>query len=246
MQLTARVHLVGSGRLGFDLTNPYDCHVYLVDGGAELALIDAGVGLATEAILANVAAAGFDLGRLRTVVLTHAHADHAGGAAGVRARTGAQVVTPRAAAPWIEAGDEAAISLDVARRAGTYPADYRFAACPVARGVVAGDAITVGDMTLRVLDTPGHCDPHCAYVIEGDDRGGVFAGDAVFHGGRVLFLNIPGGSIQALAASMAKLDRLQADALFPGHGLISVQRGWEHVRRAADAFARLAIPPSLL
>ncbi len=32
MQLTEHVYLVGSGSLGFDLTDPFDCHVYLIDG----------------------------------------------------------------------------------------------------------------------------------------------------------------------------------------------------------------------
>ena len=44
MQLTEFVHLVGSGQSGFSLTDPLDCHVYLLDGGSELALIDTGVG----------------------------------------------------------------------------------------------------------------------------------------------------------------------------------------------------------
>ena len=45
MQLTVDiVHLVGSGQSGFSLTDPLDCHVYLLDGGSELALIDTGVG----------------------------------------------------------------------------------------------------------------------------------------------------------------------------------------------------------
>ncbi|MFO1541441.1 MAG: hypothetical protein ACKOTZ_13530 [Chloroflexota bacterium] len=52
MQLTERIHLVGSGVWGFGLTDRADCHVYLVDGGTEAALIDAGAGVDTPAILA--------------------------------------------------------------------------------------------------------------------------------------------------------------------------------------------------
>ena len=60
MQLTDIVHLVGSGQSGFSLTDPLDCHVYLLDGGSELALIDTGVGRDTPAIAAQIEAAGFD------------------------------------------------------------------------------------------------------------------------------------------------------------------------------------------
>ena len=48
MQLTERVYLVGSGASGFSLTHHSDCHIYLIDGGSESALIDAGTGLGTE------------------------------------------------------------------------------------------------------------------------------------------------------------------------------------------------------
>jgi glyoxylase-like metal-dependent hydrolase (beta-lactamase superfamily II) len=54
MRLTERIHLVASGDGGFGLTDPFDCHVYAVDGGDEAALIDSGIGAATEDILRNL------------------------------------------------------------------------------------------------------------------------------------------------------------------------------------------------
>lgn len=246
MRLTPRVSLVGSGQTGFDLTEPLDCHVYLIDGGSELALVDAGAGLDDEAILANVRAAGFDPARIGKVVLTHAHADHASGAAGIRRATGATVLAPQAAVPWIEQGDEEAISLRAARAGGIYPADYRFNPCPEVQGVAEGDRIAVGDLELRVLDTPGHAAVHCSFLLAGDDRPGLLSGDVVFHGGRILLLNTPDCSIQALAATMARLRELAFEALFPGHGPISVRRGRAHVEAAAGIFDRLSVPPSFL
>ena len=65
MRLAERIYLVGSGSFGFDLTDPYDCHVYLLDGGTELALIDVGAGMGAEAIVENVRRDGFDPGRGR-------------------------------------------------------------------------------------------------------------------------------------------------------------------------------------
>ena len=32
MKLTDRIYLVGSGGQGFNLTDDYDCHIYLLDG----------------------------------------------------------------------------------------------------------------------------------------------------------------------------------------------------------------------
>ena len=77
MRLTEHIALVGSSRFG--LSSPYDCHVYAVDCGDDSLLIDAGCGLEPELIEANLRDDGFDPGRIRAIVLTHAHADHAGG-----------------------------------------------------------------------------------------------------------------------------------------------------------------------
>ena len=62
MNIADRIYLVGSGIMGFDLTDAYDCHVFLLDGGDELAIVDTGAGMGAESIVANVKAAGFDPG----------------------------------------------------------------------------------------------------------------------------------------------------------------------------------------
>src|SRR5918998_350246 len=125
MRLTRDVALVGGGNNGFDISAPLDCHVYLLDGGDELALVDAGVGGNagdTALILANLEADGYDLGKLRRVLLTHYHADHAGGAAELRDRIGCTVHGSPLTAIAVAAGDEETINLPFAKKAGFYPA----------------------------------------------------------------------------------------------------------------------------
>src|SRR3972149_6091879 len=71
MKLTQDVYLVGGGDYGFNLTHRLDCHVYVVDGGSELALIDAGFGPGTEEILALMKEDGLDPDRLAAPALAH-------------------------------------------------------------------------------------------------------------------------------------------------------------------------------
>jgi hydroxyacylglutathione hydrolase len=80
MRLTPQLYLVGSGEVG--LSDPDDCHVYLLDGGDEYALIDAGCGTerSVTGIVRAIEAEGLDLVRLRTVLLTHWHFDHSSSA----------------------------------------------------------------------------------------------------------------------------------------------------------------------
>ena len=44
MRLTREVYLVGGGNFGFNQSDAYDSHVYVVDAGGELAMFDSGTG----------------------------------------------------------------------------------------------------------------------------------------------------------------------------------------------------------
>lgn len=64
-------------------------NVYLVEADdGRLALIDSGFGSSAAPVLAEVEAQGRPLA---AILLTHAHRDHSGAAAAVRAATGAEV-----------------------------------------------------------------------------------------------------------------------------------------------------------
>ena len=170
MRLTERVYLVGSGKSGADISNPYDSHVYLIDGASSLALIDAGVGIQPELILENIHKEGFDPENISHIVVTHGHADQAGGASALQTATGADVLAPGPAATWLLEANEAAISLPEARTGGTYPGDYRLAACATARAISDGDEIKIGDVDLQTIATPGHAATHVSFLLHGDDR----------------------------------------------------------------------------
>lgn len=245
MRLTRDVALVGGGNLGFNLSAPLDCHVYLLDGGDELALVDAGVGDVagdSSAILANIAEDGFDPGRISRLLLTHYHADHAGGAAELREHLGLTVHGSELTASALAAGDEDAISLPFAKAAGFYPADYRFRACPATADLSEGRPFRVGRLTVTPFATPGHCRGHVSLLVEGGDRRYLIGGDLIFFGGTIIAQNIPDCSIQEYAASARKMADVPFDALLPGHLSISLRDGKRHVDRAAAAFNQLMIP----
>lgn len=245
MRMTADVALVGGGDTGFNLSAPLDCHVYLLDGGDELALVDAGVGGATgdtAAILANIEEDGFALDRLRRLLLTHYHADHAGGAAELRDRLGLTVHGSPLTARTLETGDAEAISLPFAQAAGFYPPGYRFVSCPADGDLIEGEPFRVGRLTVTPFDTPGHCRGHVSLLVEGGDRRYLFGGDLVFFGGTIIAQNIADCSIQEYGESMKKMAGVEFDALLPGHLGLSLRRGKRHVDLAAEAFGKLMIP----
>jgi glyoxylase-like metal-dependent hydrolase (beta-lactamase superfamily II) len=249
MRITDDVYLVGGGpTLAFGLSDDPDCHVYLIDGGDELALVDCGMadGASLERIARNIETEGLDLARLRRLILTHYHMDHAGGAARFHERFGLEVLAPAGAAEALRTGDERAVALDMAKRAGFYAPDYPFVPVAVDRELREGDRVRIGRLELEVFDTPGHCDGHASYLLFGRDRRYLFAGDAVFSGGRVVLQNIHDCSIQRSADSIRKLAALEFDALLSGHAAIAVTDGRLHVQTAAQACDQLFVPKNLV
>src|SRR5215213_185034 len=238
VRITDEVYVVGGGAANaFGLSDDPDCHIYLVDGGAELALIDCGMGAgdSLERIVGNVRAEGLDPEKITKVIVTHYHMDHAGGAARFRERLGVEVVAPADAAPALRTGDERAVALDVAKAAGFYAEDYRFQPVEVAREVREGDRIQVGSLELEVFETPGHCDGHVSLLLRGRERRYLFAGDAVFSGGRVVLQNIHDCSFQTSSAFISYLPLLYFDSLLPCHSAICLDGCPRHVPMAHTA-----------
>lgn len=248
MKLTQNVYVVGGGRFGFGISGVLDCHVYLLDGGGELALVDPGLGMGHDfdLVLDNIRADGLDPKNIRKMILTHYHCDHIGAASEAQKRLDVEVYTSKMSAPVIRSADEKAVALDVAKAAGFYPQDFYLPPCPVDVELNEGDLIQVGDLTLQAYDTPGHCDGHMSFIITGGDRTYLLGADLVFWGGKVLWQNIHDCRIDAYANSMFKLEKIDFEALLPGHLQISLRGGKEHLDAAANAFRQLGIPPNLL
>ncbi|MEW6356866.1 MAG: MBL fold metallo-hydrolase [Planctomycetota bacterium] len=246
MKLNDDVHLVGSGKSGAWITNEFDSHVYLLDGGGDLALIDAGVGLEPERILANVSNAGFDTKRITYILLTHCHADHCGGAPALRRETGAKVAMSRAEADFLRDGNEDSIGLTMARREGYYPPDYHIEPFDVDIRLGNGDEVAVGSLRIRTIHVPGHSLGSICYLVKGKAGTYLFTGDVVFHKGEIGLLNCPGSSLGDYRENIGKLSGLGVDALFPGHGMFTLTNGQWHIDRAVEAFQSLLPPRNAL
>jgi glyoxylase-like metal-dependent hydrolase (beta-lactamase superfamily II) len=246
MKLTNDVYLVGGGDYGFNLTHRLDCHVYAIDGGDEIVLVDAGFGPGTSEILDLVRADGLDPGRIARIVVTHYHADHVGGAAAMLLATGAELWAPTEAAETIRQADADQIGLSWAQSFGFYPKDYVWERSEVAHEYRDGDRIPAGGLQLEAIATPGHCMGHYVLLLQGRQSTYLFASDLVFWGGAIILQNVPDSSVQQYADSMNRAAKLEFDALLPGHHMISLRDGKRHVLAAATEFNRIGLPRDLL
>lgn len=246
VRLTERVSLVGGGATGLGISHPIDCNVYLLSGREELALIDAGSGLGEDEILSNVTSLGHDAEAIRLIFLTHAHADHAGGAASLAEKLGASVYLSEVEKEAFEAADEEALGLTIARRNGFYPGDYRLRSCKVDRVLRGGERLKCGDLELSVVNTPGHSAGSISYSVDLEDGLTLFSGDTVFAGGKISLLVCPGSDLLSLADSVSSLGDYSVDVLLPGHGLFPLRGGAQHIQQAIQAFDSMLPPGSIL
>ena len=242
MRITDDLCLIASGRLGFAMTDSYDCNVYAVRCGDEWVLIDSGAGRDVDAMLHVADADGIDVHQIKHVLLTHGHADHAGGCAALQHRQDVTVWASADVAGWVSQGDETAISLDKARTAGGYPADYRFSPCPVQQVVVANQKFVIGTKQITPIATPGHADGHLAYLMQAAGRSCLFVGDLILCGGAVLLQYTWDCSIQKLGESLLRLNEMQFDALFPGHFHFALSGGRSHLQTALQRI-KVLLPP---
>ncbi|MCB1489741.1 MAG: MBL fold metallo-hydrolase [Bauldia sp.] len=246
MKIEDGLHLVLSGGAGFDLSDAFDCNVFMIAAGDEWILFDAGVGRDPAWLAATLAADGIDPGAIRHLFITHGHGDHSGGAADIRERLGLRTYAGAATAKMVEAGDEVGISLDRARKAGVYPQDYVYRACAIDTVVEPGRPLAIGPVTVELIETPGHSFDHVSYLVTTPTRRILIGGDALFWGGKVAIQDIYDCNIGAVCATVRTLASIDYDTLLPGHLNFSLRDARRHADAAMEHVTRMVCPPSII
>ena len=95
------IHLVA----GPNMSHAEDATVFVIEFADQLVMIDSGCGRSVPAILDNIRAAGWDPGKITTLILTHCHVDHIGGAGAIRAQTGCRILVHELDAEAAATGD---------------------------------------------------------------------------------------------------------------------------------------------
>lgn len=139
--------------------------VVLIDSGDGLILIDGALPQAAPQILANVRALGFDPRKIRYILSTEPHFDHAGGLAALARDTGATVVASEAAAKGLRIGahlpDDPQLGYG-----GTWPG------LKAVRTVKPGDVLRLANVAITAEATPGHTAGSMSWRWQSCDRPG--------------------------------------------------------------------------
>lgn len=183
-----------------------NCSLLWCEASRKAALIDPGGDL--DRLLAIVKRQNV---RLESLLLTHGHIDHVGGAHELSLRLSLPILGPEAAdAFWLD-------QLPEQSRMFGFPPTEAFRPD---RWLQQGDEVAVGEIILKVLHCPGHTPGHVVFFQP--DARLAFVGDVLFKGsiGRTDFPR--GNHAELLASIRQKLFPLGDDVAFvPGHGPMS-------------------------
>jgi glyoxylase-like metal-dependent hydrolase (beta-lactamase superfamily II) len=255
-----------------------DINSYLIEDSSrpgELTLIDTGVKspAAFEALRKGFKEFGHSFEQVRRILVTHAHMDHFGQALRLREISGATVYASEFEAErmktyWSPSAqrDERILAAfarwgvppDVAQNDGGKGDLSRQLQDPMEVDVVLGegDRLEIGDWTLEVLDTPGHCEGHIVFYER--DTCVLFSGDHLLTDiSPVPLLAFPKRegeprpkSLARFMQSLKKVEALECQITFPSHGDVILDHrkliaGYRlhHERRALQLARMLARGP---
>ena len=148
--------------------------------------------------------------QIKYILLTHGHFDHILGVHDLKEKTGAKVLIHIEDAGCLEDENKSLMSMIEKGIQVPLKADMVFD---------EGDIITFGNVSLKVMHTPGHTKGSVCFVNE--EERAIFSGDTIFYQtyGRTDF---PGGSVDEMLKSLYRIYSLRGDySLYPGHGIMT-------------------------
>jgi len=177
-----------------------NCFIVGCENTREAAVIDPG----DESDKILLALAGLKL-KVKYIINTHGHFDHVGGNKRMKEATGADILIHSLDAPMLDY---------ISRSASAWGMNAEDSPPPDLM-LKDGDKVIFGDISLKVIHTPGHSPGGISLYSDGF----VFVGDTLFAGsiGRTDF---PGGDFDTLISSIRKKLFVLGDdvRVFAGHG----------------------------
>ena len=218
MEIVPRIHMVPGIRWS---------RVYLIEDET-LTLVDSGLPWDVRRIFSYVRSIGRDPDELDTIIMTHSHPDHAGGALAIKRRTRAKIVA-HANDTRRHAGRGVSLSYMGVFTSLRLPLPF-LEYTPVSELATDGQVLPMLG-GIRVIHTPGHTPGSLCFFLE--QRGILFSGDTLFSDGRRLSRSVPypGSNGVHYRRSLETLTRLEFDTLCGGHGVPLIGGATGELRR---------------
>lgn len=192
---------------------PKDITSLLVTTSDGHVLIDGGLEESAPIVIANIARLGFRIEDVKVLLSTHAHADHAGGLARLKAASGAQLYAGAPDVELLERGGRGDFAFGDTLPFPPVKADV---------GVREGQEVALGGVRFRAVATPGHTKGCTTWTFTIDDNGVqrrvVMVGGTTAPGYRLVNNASYPRIVEDFEETFRRLRSLEGDIVFEGHG----------------------------
>lgn len=120
---------------------------YLIDTGEGLILIDCGIPESLYLLVDSIYRLGFQPGDIKKILISHAHFDHCGAAAAMKALTGAELYLSKEDWEFIQACPEETLLLDKDSHPQMFEPDCFYS---------DEEPVRLGEISIKTMLTPGH------------------------------------------------------------------------------------------
>lgn len=181
----------------YDSPHPFAANSYLLSTGGECAIVDPTIPY--DPSLA--------VGKVRYILLTHAHFDHILEVESWAKGSGAEVLISEEEKDALKDPMKNCFKLYNGTDNGYFGE---------VRGLKPGEILPLGDTEIEFFLCPGHTVGGGTYICDGK----AFVGDTIFSGGGFGRFDLPGGNFTILRDSIKKLlNKLSDETIcYPGHG----------------------------
>ena len=178
---------------------------YLITGSEGHVIFDSTYEDRVPMILESVEKLGFNPKDVKLLIGTHAHSDHVGGHSVMQEMTGADILSSIEDKATVESGG-----------------DGSWAPAEVNRIIDGGEVITLGDIEIKVHDTPGHTPGTLTFTMVAEEEGKKY--NVILLGGlRIATTPLLGNKdypnlAEDMAATFYYLEQLPVDVYLGAHG----------------------------
>ena len=181
----------------------------IYDSG-KLVIFDTGYYSCRKETVKLIKQEGYDIADFDMIVNTHCHSDHVGANAEIINSSNARVAMHEYEAYYVNRGDRWATWIDYF--------DYEVPEYKVDIFLKDGDILNLGNIDIEVIHTPGHSIGGISLYDRSNKI--LISGDAIHENDfGIINARVEGSSaIFMLKASLERLQKLDIDVIYPGHG----------------------------
>jgi glyoxylase-like metal-dependent hydrolase (beta-lactamase superfamily II) len=220
--------------------------LYLVDGGEESMMIGGGMAYIAPDVLSQLRDFSVDEKKIRRIVILHSHFDHCGLVPFIKKKWPWIIVTASRRARELLLDARVSDSIGTLNRKALARAGleekaremgFEFTSIRVEEVLREGDRVRCGELSLEVLEVPGHSS--CSIALYMPEEKALFASDAAGVRCGDYYMAVGNSNFDLFQQSLEKMSGLEVQILLGEHfGALDGEEGRDYLKKAIEEAGR--------